>query len=1294
MCRRRSITGITIFSMTSVVCNSGTFAQQFLAQPDAAHICATDDISFEATVDFQSGVNPLFTWQYDDGTGGGYTTISDGDRAGRITIVSDLTDESNATTTLTITDADFDMDRGFYRVRATIDGGQATSQPAGLTFIAPTTVDPTAMHETVCVDSSTQLESGVMGKGGEFFNWSVLSGPNLSFGQFDPSQIVSAPTFTPTDAGSYVLQISAIGATCDDIATDTVNVTAVDILTVNPTPTTTTTCLESPVTLMAGAEGGSGSFDYNWTVIQGPNANPTQFSAIDTPNPSFTPTSETLPDQPYVLQVVVTPTSSTVSCAEATATVTIHVNTTLTVDATPDTAEMCAQENIGLNATSNDTDADYAWTIDPTSPDLDPNQIVNPDSNAALFTPTTSGDYIIHLNATSGACTPASDTVTITVFDQPTVAIDPIEDPEGMAITLCITDAIELTSVTTGSDQQNYTWSVVSGPDSSNAQFSVTDMTDTTFTPSAAGNYVLRLSVLDSFCLQNVSDTISFTIFGTVSAAPATVDDVTNICVSQSVNLAANPTGGDDEFFLQWSILDGPDTSTAQFTDEADPPDPDPTTIENPVFTPTAAGDYTLQLVVDADIPGDGVCESLDSVYFVSVTSSDTLMLSPDAEFNPTVMGVPTELRPNALGGVAPEFTWSIALRPPDCVDPNPIDANGIFTGNCLGQYRISILAEDDSCDSATSSFDLDVIEFASEPTANPEVICVGVVGFGSTLLSPGILGGMAQSPDLNYSWTIDSQPAGASAEIDNELAETPNLTVFITGTYVLTVEVTSTELPTTFGTINVLAVDDTDEIEITTHPQDDTACESEEITLNVVASGNGPTYQWRRNSIDLPGMTEDELVLTNLTLADTGVYDCAVTGPCGVIVTSDPATVTVTPFPDRPPLLSVSRIGTTFFELEEGCQYSGTLIDTGDLAGNVTGATGLASHPSLQDLYAAVRVSGSNVSWLASVDRNSGVATVLGQMKVGENGQRIFDIAFDPDSSPPVLYGIQGNDIGSLDGDLFTIDLATAELTPVANISSFGAGEGQSITISGGFLYHHARVSGNGILTRVSLTDGGIPETLRTYSGAEAIEWSAMIYAESVFLAATTFGELWTIDPSSNYDVLSVGDVDDGGVGSLFLTGLSFSSAACIDTPVAITDPPVDLAICEFLPASFTVVATGTAPITYQWQRDGQPISGATSPVYTIPSVSMADVGIYTAVVSNTCGSVTTPPATLTVQLPPSGDFDLDCNVDLTDFALFDGCITGPVDPILPGCENMDLDANDRIDILDFAILQTTFTP
>ena len=89
---------------------------------------------------------------------------------------------------------------------------------------------------------------------------------------------------------------------------------------------------------------------------------------------------------------------------------------------------------------------------------------------------------------------------------------------------------------------------------------------------------------------------------------------------------------------------------------------------------------------------------------------------------------------------------------------------------------------------------------------------------------------------------------------------------------------------------------------------------------------------------------------------------------------------------------------------------------------------------------------------------------------------------------------------------------------------------------------------------------------------------------------------------------------------------------------PIApsITSQPASQTITAGQTAKFSVSASGTAPLNYQWQKNGGAISGATSSSYTTPAEAASDNGAqFTAVVRNSAGSVTSNAATLTVTTP-----------------------------------------------------------
>jgi hypothetical protein len=105
---------------------------------------------------------------------------------------------------------------------------------------------------------------------------------------------------------------------------------------------------------------------------------------------------------------------------------------------------------------------------------------------------------------------------------------------------------------------------------------------------------------------------------------------------------------------------------------------------------------------------------------------------------------------------------------------------------------------------------------------------------------------------------------------------------------------------------------------------------------------------------------------------------------------------------------------------------------------------------------------------------------------------------------------------------------------------------------------------------------------------------------------------------------------------------GGSSSESTSAASPAMITTQPANQSVSVGQTATFTVAAAGTSPLMYQWQKNAANISGATSASYATPATTAADTGSkFAVVVSNSLGSVTSNPATLTVN-PASSSIDV----------------------------------------------------
>lgn len=162
-----------------------------------------------------------------------------------------------------------------------------------------------------------------------------------------------------------------------------------------------------------------------------------------------------------------------------------------------------------------------------------------------------------------------------------------------------------------------------------------------------------------------------------------------------------------------------------------------------------------------------------------------------------------------------------------------------------------------------------------------------------------------------------------------------------------------------------------------------------------------------------------------------------------------------------------------------------------------------------------------------------------------------------------------------------------------------------------------------------------------------------AVVIADNVMAELTT----WTIAPStSTLPAVSVTKAD--GVALKAKAGMTVRVGPAVSS--ALPDPlghkdeyltsdgekfvfakfaPVGLQVAIASDAqvgekvSFSVSADGSAPLSFQWMKDGQNISSATTAVLSIASVTASDAGSYVCQVSNDKGTATSPPHNLTVK-------------------------------------------------------------
>ncbi len=395
--------------------------------------------------------------------------------------------------------------------------------------------------------------------------------------------------------------------------------------------------------------------------------------------------------------------------------------------------------------------------------------------------------------------------------------------------------------------------------------------------------------------------------------------------------------------------------------------------------------------------------------------------------------------------------------------------------------------------------------------------------------------------------------------------------------------------------------------------PQPYTANVGDNVYLNGYALGAAPlTYRWRKGTTDLSdggniaGSSTSNLTLSNVQTADAGDYFLVVTNGASATVTSTPAALTVNA-PGGVPVINsattaVATVGTPF-------SFSITATNSP----TSFGATGLPP---------GITLNSSNGGL-------SGTPTTAGTFP----------------ASVTAINGIGGGPSSTL-----TITVGSGATAPANdNFAHAQAITGNTGTIAG---------------TNVGATGETGEPIHHTSAGTTSSVWYKWTAAQNGGMAFDTNGSdfdtvMAVYTGSSLTGLTKLGENDDGGSGggaSRVLISVSASTVyyvaigswgssrgnltlnwATDSTPMAPTlvTQPVGQSVAVGGNATFSVVASGTAPLAYQWRREGVDLSGETLATLSLANVQSSQAGAYTVMVSNSVSSVTSQPALLTVSAP-----------------------------------------------------------
>ena len=226
-----------------------------------------------------------------------------------------------------------------------------------------------------------------------------------------------------------------------------------------------------------------------------------------------------------------------------------------------------------------------------------------------------------------------------------------------------------------------------------------------------------------------------------------------------------------------------------------------------------------------------------------------------------------------------------------------------------------------------------------------------------------------------------------------------------------------------------------------------------------------------------------------------------------------------------------------------------------------------------------------------------SWVNSTLSQVETGT-----FRLEFDATPASAPIDGVVGLSSGPA-GD-FTNLAAIVRFNPAGTIDARN-GDGYTaatIPYSAGTLYH--------FILDVNLT-------AHTYDASVVINGAKAVIGTQLAFRTEQAG----VSSLSN-------------VGSMTAPGSqTICNVAVSGVTPSITTQPLSQTVAPGQAATFSVAAAGTAPMSYQWQKNGAAISGATSSTYQTPATTLSDNSSqFTVVVTNSAGNVTSSSGTLSV--------------------------------------------------------------
>jgi hypothetical protein len=416
----------------------------------------------------------------------------------------------------------------------------------------------------------------------------------------------------------------------------------------------------------------------------------------------------------------------------------------------------------------------------------------------------------------------------------------------------------------------------------------------------------------------------------------------------------------------------------------------------------------------------------------------------------------------------------------------------------------------------------------------------------------------------------------------------------------------------------------------ITSQPVSQTILVNHAVTFALgVNDTNGVTYQWLRGGSPISGQTADSYTIASVSTTDNGAIFSVQATKSSIAVTSAPATLTVAN-------LTAPASPQFSFNFDDGLAPAGTGVYPNSYVTAVGG------------------VSGSGCLHLTDAVNSQNGAFVVSNLVVNGAQVNAISVAFDVREG-----GGSGNP-----ADGFSFNWASGLTDGVVGSAETGTGNGVSLcfrryTGNGnadnppspyiGIKYKGTFIATTQIPGAQLDTDTTNGPTYRTMlfrvdsdgkaylAYGERVLYNGLQLPNYTFVANSKFGIYGRTGGENNnqwFDNVKIQATQGSG-------------------PLTVTTQPADVTVIAGHTANFTVALSDPNNATYQWQKNGGNISGATTTSYTTPATTTGDNGaLFKVTATGPSGTVISSNALLTVVAPitisnPTASYDFnDCAV------------------------------------------------